>query len=193
MKTHTLKRTRIIFSVGSFLAALILFGIFLSPYGFLKTIGGHLSPDGNFKSFTPALYTSLRPPTLVTCLVFLLIGIGLFVFSSSAECGLLYIAHILRRCITDYKILFHDLGSLRLNWKESLLLVAIFILGLIPRIMLLNCPIEDGIQVNAVNRSDPTCVLAIVIGLTFTLLSLMILAVLAHRERRIGLNPLQNQ
>lgn len=142
MTTRAIKITRIILSVGSFLIALILFGIYLSPYGFLKTIGDHLSPDGNYKSFTPALYTTLRLPVLVVCLVFLLSGIGLLVFSGAAERGLVYIAHILRRLIADRKKLFRDFGTLRLNWKESFLLVAIFVLGLIPRLMLLNHPIE---------------------------------------------------
>ncbi len=63
-------------------------------------------------------------------------------FSSVAERSILYIADILRRGIADCKKLFGDFNSIRLNWKESLLLVAIFILGLIPRILLLNRPIE---------------------------------------------------
>ena len=142
MKTRTIKRARIIFSGGFFLLAIISFGISVSPFGFLKAIGDRLSPDGNYKSFTPALFATLHPPLLVACLVFLLIGIGMAVFSGATERGLLYIAHLLHRGFTDGKKLFHDFSLMRLNWKESLLLLAIFILGLIPRILLLNRPIE---------------------------------------------------
>jgi len=66
----------------------------------------------------------------------------MLVFSSVAERSLLYIAHVLRRGMADCKKLFRDFSAIRLNWKESLLLVAIFILGLIPRLLLLNRPIE---------------------------------------------------
>ena len=142
MKTSALKRIRIILSVGFFLLASFFFGIFLSPYGFLKSIGDHLSPDGNFKSFTTTLYLFLHPTVLVACLVLLLIGIGLLVFSGPTERGLIYIAHFLRRWFADAKELFRDLSLARLDWKESLPLAAIFILGLIPRILLLNRPIE---------------------------------------------------
>ncbi len=142
MKTRSIKRARIVFSVGFFLTALLFFGIYVSPYGFLKNIGDHLSPDGNYKSFTPALYTTLRPPALVAGLVFLVIGIGMFVFPGVTERGLLYIAHLLRRWFADGKQLFRDFGALRLDWKETLLLAAIFVLGLIPRLLLLNRPIE---------------------------------------------------
>jgi 4-amino-4-deoxy-L-arabinose transferase-like glycosyltransferase len=142
MQTRSIKGSRIFFSIGLFLIAITLFGIFLSPYGFLKSIGDYLSPDGNYKSFTPALFATLRPPVLIAGLVFLLAGIGMLVFSSVAERSLLYIAHVLRRGMADCKKLFRDFSAIRLNWKESLLLVAIFILGLIPRLLLLNRPIE---------------------------------------------------
>ena len=142
MKTRTIKRARFIFSAGFLLLAIISFGFFLSPYRFLKTVGDRLSPDGNYKSFTPALFAALHPTFLAGCLVFLVIGIGLLVFSSAAERGLRYIADILRRCGADGKKLFQDFSALRLNWKEGLLLAGIFVLGLIPRIMLLNRPIE---------------------------------------------------
>jgi hypothetical protein len=51
----------------------------------------------------------------------------------------------------------------------------------------------DIIHVTVVNRPDPSYVMAIVIGLTLTVLSLIALAVLVNRERRTGIKPLQNQ
>jgi len=49
---------------------------------------------------------------------------------------------------------------------------------------------KDIIQVTVVNRPDPAYVLAIIIGLAVTILSLIALAALVYRERKTGLKPL---
>ena len=49
---------------------------------------------------------------------------------------------------------------------------------------------KDIIQVTVVNRPDPAYVLAIIIGLAVTILSLIALAALVYRERKTRLKPL---
>ncbi len=139
---RAIKMTRILLSAVSFFISLLSFGFCLLPYGFLKSLGDHLSSDGNYKSFTPAFYASLRLPAALAGAVLLLVGIGLFLFSDKAERGILSVKSILGRTSADAKILLQDLKTLRLDWKESLPLFGLFITGLAARLLLLNRPIE---------------------------------------------------
>jgi hypothetical protein len=142
MKSQALKAVRMILSVLSFLTVLIGLGICFLPYGFLKTVSDQLSPDGNYQSFTPAFRAALRLPAVGVGLFFLLIGLGLLVFPAAAERSLRYVKRIFDIWVSDGRQFFRDLRGLCLSWKENTLLAAVFLLGLLPRLLLLNRSIE---------------------------------------------------
>jgi len=123
MQTRSIKGSRIFFLDRIFLIAITLFGIFFIAVWFFSNPLRLPLPDGNYKSFTPALFATLRPPVLIAGLVFF-IGRdwNAGVFPSVAERSSCISRMFYAGGWQIAKNYFRDFSAIRLNLEGSLLL-----------------------------------------------------------------------
>jgi hypothetical protein len=133
-------------SAFAFMFACVFLSLSLLPYEILKTLGDHLSKDGNFESLTSTFVATIRLPCGIIGSFFAIIALGVLVFpqktSRLVALSVLRVGHYKEILYGDLIEFGKDLRKISLGFKESVLLVLIMVIGIIPRVMLLNRPIE---------------------------------------------------
>ncbi len=116
------------------------------PYGTLKRIGDHLSPDKNLKSLTPVLVESLRRPSLAFGILFFVLGVFVYFCSVKTkdiiELLLRFLYKFYLRFIKGCRTFFQDIWLASPSRLETFTLAGILVFSAAARLMLINRPIE---------------------------------------------------
>jgi hypothetical protein len=130
----------------AFMIALVVLSVSLLPFEILKMLGDRFAQDGSFDSLTPTLVATFHLPGIIVGSIFVITGLsGAFFhnkFSQRLLLGTVRIERFVEILRMDFVQFCRDLRVIRLEIKESVLLVLIMIVGIIPRAMLLSRPIE---------------------------------------------------
>ena len=114
-------------------------------YEIIKKWGDFLAPDKNFERLTPDLIASLRLPSIIAVILFLLGGGFIFFWSSKAmdiiQRLLTFFCHFWNAFIKDCRVLFTDIWQARPNLSDTVILSVTVVSGAITRVLFFNRPI----------------------------------------------------